>query len=298
MDLGSNFSSKLEPFLLMGKSVKGAAAAKLVQDATSAPGVFVFSELLQLPNIQELGKNAEHEKFLSLLRLFAYKTYGDYLKHRDHLPPLNAAQITKLKHLSIVTLAADRRMLPYSDLMSALEMPTIRELEDLIIDAIYLNILRGKLDQKEEQFEVEYTMGRDLEPEKLGELLAALKDWASTTSAVLQTLDQKISSITIESSNAKTKRENFDKEIQSTLKELQDKDRNKEFRGAVGGGGGGGNMSSSVSMSGARGNRDRSTYMSASDRMDVDEPMEAPKGKNRKAPQQEVSKPQRKRNRF
>ena len=54
MDLGSNFSSKLEPFLLMAKSVKGAAAAKLIQDATSAPGVFVFSELLELPNVQEV----------------------------------------------------------------------------------------------------------------------------------------------------------------------------------------------------------------------------------------------------
>lgn len=54
MDLGSNFAAKLEPFLLMAKSVKGAAAAKLIQDATSAPGVFVFSELLELPNIQEV----------------------------------------------------------------------------------------------------------------------------------------------------------------------------------------------------------------------------------------------------
>jgi hypothetical protein len=44
---------RLEPFLLIAKSAKGAAAAKLVQDAISAPGVFVFAELLELPNIQE-----------------------------------------------------------------------------------------------------------------------------------------------------------------------------------------------------------------------------------------------------
>jgi len=56
-------------------------------------------------------------------------------------------------------------------------MPTIRDLEDLIIDAIYLDILRGKLDQKEQQLEVEYTMGRDLEPGKIEEVLAALKSW-------------------------------------------------------------------------------------------------------------------------
>jgi COP9 signalosome complex subunit 7 len=54
MNLGSNFTAKLEPFLLIAKSVKGAAAAKLVQDATSAPGVFVFSELLEFPHIQEV----------------------------------------------------------------------------------------------------------------------------------------------------------------------------------------------------------------------------------------------------
>lgn len=56
-------------------------------------------------------------------------------------------------------------------------MPTVRELEDLVIDAIYMDMLRGKLDQKEEQLEVEYTMGRDLEPGRLESVLAALKNW-------------------------------------------------------------------------------------------------------------------------
>jgi COP9 signalosome complex subunit 7 len=54
----TNFSSKLEPFLLIAKSAKGAAAARLVEDATAAPGVFVFSELLELPNIQEGRMNS------------------------------------------------------------------------------------------------------------------------------------------------------------------------------------------------------------------------------------------------
>lgn len=45
--------ASLESLLLISKSAKGAAAAKLIQDATSAPGVFVFAELLELPNIQE-----------------------------------------------------------------------------------------------------------------------------------------------------------------------------------------------------------------------------------------------------
>jgi len=62
-------------------------------------------------------------------------------------------------------------------LQKALDISNVRELEDLIIDAIYLDLLKGKLDQKEEQLEVSYTMGRDLEPGKLDQILAALKDW-------------------------------------------------------------------------------------------------------------------------
>lgn len=60
----ANSAARLEPFLLISKSAKGAAAAKLVQDATSAPGVFVFAELLELPNIQE-ARSAVASPFFS-----------------------------------------------------------------------------------------------------------------------------------------------------------------------------------------------------------------------------------------
>lgn len=62
--------------------------------------------------------------------------------------------------------------------MESLQISTLRELEDLIIDAMYLDILQGKLDQKEQQLEVEYTMGRDVEPKKVEELLHALQSWS------------------------------------------------------------------------------------------------------------------------
>jgi COP9 signalosome complex subunit 7 len=55
---------RLEPFLLIAKSAKGAAAAKLVQDAISAPGVFVFSELLETPSIQEVCHIPAHASLL------------------------------------------------------------------------------------------------------------------------------------------------------------------------------------------------------------------------------------------
>ncbi|KAA1468346.1 hypothetical protein DENSPDRAFT_794180 [Dentipellis sp. KUC8613] len=282
MDLGTHLASKLEPFVLMSKSAKGAAAAKLVQDATSAHGVYVFGELLELPNIQELSKSEQHQQYYSLLQLFAYRTYQDYLQHRDALPQLSPTQITKLKHLSLVSFAMERRILPYSDLLQALQISTIRELEDLIIDAIYLDILRGKLDQKEQQFEVEYTMGRDLEPDKIGAVLRSLEDWSETTGSVLTTLDNKLSSLSSQTVALALAEEDHKRILTTNLKEILEKQKENKAAGKRGMAGG----------SAYRKDRD-------DDSMDVDDPAESSKGKNRKASQEIASKPRSsKRNRF
>ncbi|KZP30287.1 hypothetical protein FIBSPDRAFT_815005 [Athelia psychrophila] len=290
MELGTNFAAKLEPYLLMSKSAKGAAAAKLIQDATSAPGVFVFAELLDLPNIQELAKSETHSSFYSLLQLFSYKTFPDYIEHKDSLPPLNQAQITKLKHLSIVSFAMDRRILPYADLLLALQMPTIRDLEDLIIDAIYLDILRGKLDQNEQQLEVEYTMGRDLEPGKVEDLLAALRSWASTTSAVLTSLDNQLSSLASQTAANAAHLEEHEKSWQGTLRDIQEKHKSTKKNQQ------GPGMSQSAAFSNASNlakERERNE-----DPMDVDDgPGSENKGKNRKA-SQDTGKQQKKRGRL
>lgn len=272
----------------MSKSAKGAAAAKLIQDATSAPGVFVFAELLDLPNIQELAKSETHSSFYSLLQLFSYKTFPDYIQHKDSLPPLNQAQITKLKHLSIVSFAMERRILPYTDLLEALQMPTIRDLEDLIIDAIYLDILRGKLDQKEQQLEVEYTMGRDLEPGKVEDLLAALTSWASTTSAVLTSLDDQLASLASQTAANAADLEAHEKAWQGTLRDIQEKHKsNKKNQQGLG-------------MAGAQFN----SFNGAKERERNEEPMDVDdlpgsenKGKNRKA-SQDTGKQQKKRGRL
>jgi COP9 signalosome complex subunit 7 len=47
-------SQRLQPFLLLSKSVKGIANAKLIQDVMSAPGVYVFTELYELPNLVQV----------------------------------------------------------------------------------------------------------------------------------------------------------------------------------------------------------------------------------------------------
>ena len=48
-------SEKLEAFCLLAKSARGAAAAQLISEATAAPGVYVFGELLDMPHIKEVS---------------------------------------------------------------------------------------------------------------------------------------------------------------------------------------------------------------------------------------------------
>jgi COP9 signalosome complex subunit 7 len=120
--------------------------------------------------------------------------------------------------------------------MQALDMP---ELEDLIIDAIYLDILNGNLDQKHGQLKVEYTIGRDLEPGKIKSVLDTLEDWfvspitsAATTAAVLNLLHQHL--VAVASQNAAEKAYQ-DKEFAATVRDVLDRQRDNGGRAPSGG---------------------------------------------------------------
>lgn len=69
----------LEPFVALSKSANSPrAAADLITQATSAPNTYVFAELLQTPNIQNLRNSEEHSAYLTLLEIFAWGTWEDY----------------------------------------------------------------------------------------------------------------------------------------------------------------------------------------------------------------------------
>ena len=50
-------------------------------------------------------------------------------------------------------------------------------IQDLIIEVIYADVIRGKLDQQNQQLEVDYAIGRDIRPEALGDIVKVLQEW-------------------------------------------------------------------------------------------------------------------------
>jgi COP9 signalosome complex subunit 7 len=70
----------IQPFVYQVTTAKQATPrfiAELIKGAISAPGTYVFTELLQLPSVQAL-RGTEAEPWLTLLEIFSWGTYQEY----------------------------------------------------------------------------------------------------------------------------------------------------------------------------------------------------------------------------
>lgn len=67
--------------------------------------------------------------------------------------------------------------IPYSVLLKDLEMRNLRELEDLIIEAVYTDIIQGKLDQRNQLLEVDFCIGRDIRKKDINNIVKTLHEW-------------------------------------------------------------------------------------------------------------------------
>lgn len=210
----------LQQFLLLAKNSKGKACAALIQQVLSAPNVLVFGELLDNPNVQQLA-GTEEAKSLELLKIFAYGTYADYKANASHLPPLNPAQTKKLKQLTLVSLSSKSRLIPYSVLQEQLDISALRDLEDLIIDAVYQGVIQGSLDQKKQQLEVEFGMGRDLKPESLDQMISVLRLWSNQSDTLLKNIKDKVAHSTFIYEQEKKRKEDFEKKVEGVKKNLK-----------------------------------------------------------------------------
>ncbi|TAQ90152.1 hypothetical protein B7494_g1549 [Chlorociboria aeruginascens] len=188
--------NSLAPFLALTKSASSPrAAADLITRATSHPNTFIFSELLQAPQIQSLSSSTEYSPHLALLKIFSYGTYHDY-RSTPNLPPINDTQVQKLRQLSLLALAKDPSSLSYQKLLSALGLETPRELEDLVISAFYAGLLSGTLDPYNQQVRISSISAlRDLPPRSVSAMLATLNEWSGRCVGTLSDLERQIATV-------------------------------------------------------------------------------------------------------
>ncbi|XP_010136749.1 PREDICTED: COP9 signalosome complex subunit 7b isoform X2 [Buceros rhinoceros silvestris] len=82
--------------------------------------------------------------------------------------------------------------IPYSVLLKDLDMRNLRELEDLIIEAVYTDIIQGKLDQRNQMLEVDFCIGRDIQKKDISNIVKTLQEWCDGCEAVLLGIEQQV----------------------------------------------------------------------------------------------------------
>ena len=109
------------------------------------------------------------------------------------LPHIDDFARLKLRILSVLTLAERHRALEYDILKVELQLAQVRELEDVLIECMNRNLLRGKIDQKGQRVTVDYIAGRDLSEQSINQVLQIFSDWDDGVSDLLASIEGKVS---------------------------------------------------------------------------------------------------------
>ncbi|EME46255.1 hypothetical protein DOTSEDRAFT_51786 [Dothistroma septosporum NZE10] len=193
----------LAPYVALAKSATAPrAAADLITQATSAANTYVFAELLQQPNIQALAGNEQYEASYKLLECFAWGTWETY-KATSGLPQLSDAQALKLRQLSLLTIASQKSTSPamtpslsYQSLCTRLDLTSSIDLEHLITQAMYRDLITGTLNPASQTVVITSVAPlRDLAPGSVHSMLTELAAWSGRCGSVLAELEGEIKKV-------------------------------------------------------------------------------------------------------
>ena len=134
---------------------------------------------LATPNLTAFCSNAAHE----LTCLIA----------TPNLPPLNEAQAEKLHLLTLLTQCSSHATLTYSSLLSALSLPTSRDLEGLVTRAIYAGLLSAELNPLHARVDVASVSPlRDLAPNSVSSMINMLEEWEQRCAEVETDIQERL----------------------------------------------------------------------------------------------------------
>jgi len=201
---------------------------KVVLQIVQDPEVHVFGEVLQEPAILQLKQDESFKEWIHMLEIFAYGTWRDAQDCKLWSIIGDEAK-KKLQRLTIVQLACQQKQLHYSTIMETLGMDSVRELEDLIIDCIEYRLVRGKLDQKQQLFQVEWTMGRDVATtSQLDEMIDGFCRWENNAQLLLQKLNSQLSYIQQKETEFEMERSTSIKQMESVQRQVREQHSKQE----------------------------------------------------------------------
>lgn len=201
--MGSSSSERLIHYLSAARIANPETAANICMEATADPMLHQFGELLSSPSIASLKGTTNNHKHFELLRLFAHGTVDDYRSAPQSFPPLSELHWKKLRMLTLLSLAKGNNILQYAVLQQKLALDTVRQVEDIVLDAVYTGLIRAKMNQRERCVEIGSAVGRDVvTPEGVSEMISMLKSWVQRSSQLVGDIDDKINFIAASTAEA------------------------------------------------------------------------------------------------
>jgi len=199
------------------ESLSGKDLEKAILEALADPDRFTFGDILAMPNVEAYAKN--NQALVDLVKIFAHGTVAEYNAKKGSLPTLNEAQSSKLKKLTLLSLASQSKTLPYDGLVKKLEAKNAWGVEDLITDCIRKGLLKGKHNPKAKEFVVEYAECRDISDSDLDGMASQIAAWLESSGEALKILERKIIE-TKDAHKAEELRENGMKEEMARVKKV------------------------------------------------------------------------------
>ena len=143
-------STLQQQFHELVKNFKGKELEKVIERILESD-LYITSEFLNCPNIKALNSG---NKYYDTLYLFSMLTYSDYKRNTGKYLPLNPKLLNKLKCVSILELAKEKKYLEYSYLKNSFEIKTNFEIEELLFNLISKELINGKVNSKNESVSI------------------------------------------------------------------------------------------------------------------------------------------------
>lgn len=200
----SDSTEQLIHYLSLSRTCTPEQSAELVLTATADPNLHRYGELLASP-LQSL--QTTHPQHYNLLRLFAHGTVTDYKSSTNEFPPLTPAHWTKLRILTLLTVAHSKNTLHYKDLLPALAISSVHELESVIIEAVYRRLIRARIHQSTRTVAVAWAVGRDVTPDSVSHMRESLTAWLERSTSLIREIEARMGYIRRETAVARNARE-------------------------------------------------------------------------------------------
>ena len=143
-------STLQQQFHELVKNFKGNELEKVIERILESD-LYITSEFLNCPNIQALKSG---NKYYDTLYLFSMLTYADYKKSSAKYLPLNQKLLNKLKCVSILELAKEKKYLEYTYLKNSFDIKSNFELEELLFNLISKELITGKVNAQNESLSI------------------------------------------------------------------------------------------------------------------------------------------------